>query len=69
MANERVEAASVFLKIQVHELLPSGPCSRSRWICDKLFPADYLETKETEQYGLKTLGTKTNILTNSIFRS
>jgi hypothetical protein len=64
----RVEAMSVFLKIQAHELSPSGLCSRSRWIHDKLFLADYLETKETEQHGLMALKTKTNILTNSIPR-
>jgi hypothetical protein len=35
---------------------------------DKLFPADYLETKETEQHGLRILDIKTDILTNSILR-
>jgi hypothetical protein len=64
----KVEVVSVFLEIQAHVQLPSGPCSRSRWIHDKLFPADYLETKETEQHGLRTLDTKTDILTNSILR-
>jgi hypothetical protein len=65
---ERAEAVSVFLEIQAHVRLPSGPCSRSRWIYDKLFPTDYLEIKETEQHGLRTLATKTDILTNSIVR-
>jgi hypothetical protein len=60
----RVEAVPVFLEIQAHMQLPSGPCSRSIWIHDKLFPADYLETKETEQHRLRTLDTKTDILTN-----
>ena len=64
----RVEAVSVFLKIQAHELSPSDPCSRSRWIPDKRLLADYLETKETEQHGLMPLKIKTNILTNSMPR-
>jgi hypothetical protein len=64
----RVKVVYVFLEIQAHMQFPLGPCPRSRWTHDKLFPADYLETKKTEQHGLMPLDTKTDILTNSILR-